>query len=79
MKYAKVKKISDLKRGEIILHRGSAVAYVVTGCYGDRVTAVRTVDVTHTSEWEVLITEDQKEDLTQPQQLPPPCWPEQPF
>ena len=41
-----------LKKGDIVKHtdldRGT---YVVTGNYGDHVTAVRSVDITNFSEW----------------------------
>ena len=40
-----------LKRGDIVRNKGSADSYVVTSHYGDRVTAVRTADLTNPSEW----------------------------
>ena len=54
--YKDFKSVKELKEGDIILHKGntSGPAYIVTGCYGNRVTAVRTVDVTNPGEWMVL-------------------------
>lgn len=43
-----------LKTGDTVRHDHSAVAYVVTANYGDRVTAVRSVDMTNPKEWTVI-------------------------
>lgn len=40
-----------LKPGDVIRHAGDRHAYMVTGNYGGRVTAVRTVDATNPNEW----------------------------
>jgi hypothetical protein len=51
--------LKALNVGDIIRHRGSymgmgAAAMVVTGNYGDHVTAVRTVNVSNPDEWDLL-------------------------
>jgi hypothetical protein len=46
--------------GDIVRGKVSGEAYVVTGNYGERVTAVRTADLTNPDEWEV-ITRPRKE------------------
>lgn len=43
-----------LKMGDIVSHRSFPGVFVVTGNYGGRATAVRTVDMTNPSEWEFL-------------------------
>jgi hypothetical protein len=43
-----------LRIGDIIRHKDSGDALVVTGNYGGRVTAVRTYDVTNPSEWDIV-------------------------
>ena len=43
--------LSKLKRGAIVRHVSSAESYVVTDNNGDRVTAVRIVDITNPPEW----------------------------
>lgn len=51
-----VTSVSELQRGDIIRHRSaeSGRSYVVDNVYGDRATAVATLDVTNSIEWEVL-------------------------
>lgn len=49
-----VRSLRDIAHGDVLRHRGSDVAYLVTGNYGDRVTAVRTVDVANPCEWLVM-------------------------
>jgi hypothetical protein len=44
--------IADLRVGDIIRGKASGDSYVVTAIYGDRATAVRTMDVTNPAEWE---------------------------
>lgn len=44
-------KLKELKTGDIVRHKGKGEAYVVTSNFGDRVTAVRTVDITNAPEW----------------------------
>lgn len=46
--------VMQLKTGDIIRSRLTGEGYVVTGQYGDRATAVRTVDVTNPDEWLVM-------------------------
>ena len=41
--------VGDLVRGKL-----SGMMFVVTGNYGDRVTAVKTVDMTNPEEWEIV-------------------------
>jgi hypothetical protein len=54
MKYEPVKNIEDLEVGDIVKGKSSGYAFIVTANYGDRVTAVLTVDITNAIEWEVL-------------------------
>lgn len=51
--YAPVISLVDLKPGDTIRHKGGGDALVVTANYGNRVTAVRTADVTNPCEWQV--------------------------
>lgn len=45
---------SELKVGSLISQKTSKDAvYVITAVYGDRATAVRTVDITNPQEWEI--------------------------
>ncbi len=47
-----IDEMKSLDVGDIIKHAGTGNScYVVTGNYGGRVTAVKTVDVTNPSEW----------------------------
>lgn len=46
--------IFDLKDGDIVRGKMSKDVFIVTACYGTRVTAVRSQDITHAEEWEVL-------------------------
>lgn len=48
------KEMNSLKRGDIVRGRVSGISFVVTGNYGDRVTAVRSVDLTSPSEWDIV-------------------------
>lgn len=43
-----------LKRGDLVKHRHDKSIFVVTGNYGDRITATLTVDMTNPTEWEVV-------------------------
>ena len=47
--------MKSLKTGDIIRGRLSSDSYVVTVNYGDHVTAVRTVDVTNSDEWDLVV------------------------
>lgn len=44
----------NLQAGDIIRHKLSPNVIVVTANYGDRVTAVRTYDMTQPDEWELI-------------------------
>jgi hypothetical protein len=44
----------QLQPGDIVRGKGSSQSYVVTANYGSRVTAVRTVDLTNPSEWDLV-------------------------
>lgn len=59
-----------LNVGDIVGHPLHDHNYVVTGNYGGRVTAVRTVDMTNPSEW-LLLTKVASWDA-QEGRLPPP-------
>jgi len=43
--------IDALAVGDIVAHISDGKAFIVTGNYGDRVTAVRTIDITNPTEW----------------------------
>lgn len=43
-----------LSRGAIVRHKHGAESYVVTANYGDRVTLVRTADMTNPAEWDLI-------------------------
>jgi len=47
MSYENFQSVYELKTGDIIRGKSSGLSYVVIANYGDRVTAVRTVDVTN--------------------------------
>lgn len=50
-----VERLEDLQPGDIVRHRVAGdKSYVVTANYGDRITAVHTVDITNPAEWVVL-------------------------
>ena len=54
-RFVPLKSVADLQRGDIVRHRGPGPkAGVVDAVYGDRATAVSTVDITNAIEWEVL-------------------------
>jgi hypothetical protein len=55
--------LQQLQPGDIIRHVGHGEAYMVTGNYGERITAVRTIDVTNPIEW-VLVGKASYTDLT---------------
>ena len=52
--FVEFENIMQLKTGDIIRSRLTGEGYVVTGQYGGRATAVKTVDVTNPSEWLVM-------------------------
>lgn len=49
-----IDELRALKPGDIIRHVHGSYGLVVTGNYGSRVTAVRTVDVTNPDEWTLV-------------------------
>lgn len=52
--WQEVANIKKLKRGDIVRNKKSQNSYVVSANYGDRVTAICSVDITNAQEWEVL-------------------------
>lgn len=46
----------NLKPGDVVRHQSGGANYLVTATYGDRVTAVRTIDMTNPIEWVVVLT-----------------------
>lgn len=53
-------RLSQLKTGDIIRnHMTGGKSYVITANYGNRVTAVCTVDVTNPDEWERVLLSDE--------------------
>lgn len=54
-KFVDFEHIMQLKTGDIVRHKDGGEAYVVTAVYAShRATAVRSVDITHPVEWEVM-------------------------
>lgn len=47
---------NNLNVGDIIKHISDHKCYVVTANYGDRATAVTSVDLTNSDEWELVST-----------------------
>ena len=43
--------LTQLRAGDVIRNNGSANSYIVTANYGNRVTAVKTIDITNPIEW----------------------------
>lgn len=73
--------LGHLKPGDIVRHVAGAESYVVTANYGDRVTAVRSVDITHPNEWQVLgrVEKDGDSRACTSQVLDPPITCDLPF
>ena len=46
--------LKHLQTGDIIRGKHDGCGWIVTQNYGDRCTAVRTADVTHADEWEIV-------------------------
>jgi len=44
----------NLRIGDVIKHKSDSKTYVVTAHYGNRITAVTTVDLTNPIEWEIV-------------------------
>lgn len=40
--------------GDLVRHVEGSVVWIVTGNYGDRITAVRSVDLTQPNEWALV-------------------------
>jgi len=53
-RYKPIYDFNDLQRGMLIRHRADQRVFVVTASYGNRATAVASVDMTNVSEWEVF-------------------------
>lgn len=66
----KAEEMRDLKIGDIVKHVSRGDNYVVTGNYGGRVTAVRSVDITNCIEWE-LVNKPNKVEPNYIADLPP--------
>lgn len=66
------REFQNLDTGDIVRHRSSNESFVVCRHYGDRVTAVRTADITNHHEWDLtvkvsertLIRDDGTKDIT---------------
>jgi len=54
------KQFKALQRGDIVRNVGASESYVVTGNYGGRITAVRSVDMTNPREWDLIDPETGK-------------------
>lgn len=52
--------MKNLQRGDIIRSKTGHRTFMVTSNYGNRVTAVATVDVTQASEWDLCLKADHK-------------------
>lgn len=50
-----LKNVGDLKRGDVITHKHSGNAYVVTSTEPGKATAVKTIDVRNAREWQVYL------------------------
>lgn len=50
----KLKTVNELTRGDIVRSKKGFNTYIVCGAYGDRATAVKSVDITNPDEWEIL-------------------------
>ena len=55
----------NLDRGDIVRSAASGAIYIVTGNYGDRVTAVKTVDMTNPIEWELVVKSETDQSKSQ--------------
>lgn len=53
-KKKKLKKISQLKSGDIVKNKGSAYGYVITANYGNYAIGVRTIHISNPNEWEIV-------------------------
>ena len=53
-KWKTVGEISELETGMVVRNKGSENAYIITANHLQHATAVRTIEITNPSEWEVL-------------------------
>lgn len=60
----KQQQLKELKTGDIVRHFTDHRTYVVLNNYGERVTAVRNVDITNASEWVVVAKAEHTEQPT---------------
>lgn len=44
----------SLERGDVIRHKIGGDSFIVDANHGDRITAVRTIDVTNPVEWDIV-------------------------
>jgi hypothetical protein len=44
-----------LRQGDVVVSQFNGEYYIVSGNYGDRVTAVMTTDITNPSEWHLVL------------------------
>ncbi len=56
-RYKDIVQLVDIEEPSIIRHKVTKEVWIVTANYGDRLTAVRTMDVRNKAEWEVLCGE----------------------
>ena len=54
MEFIPLTDLLQLQPGDIVRHKLHVHSFVVSANYGDRATAVQTVDITNCCEWEVL-------------------------
>ncbi len=54
------RELEELKTGDVVKHICKMQSFVVTANYGNRVTAVQTVDITHADEWEIITKREVK-------------------
>ena len=48
------KEFKQLERGDLVCHATAHDIYIVTANYGDRITAIRSQDLTNPREWELV-------------------------
>ena len=48
------KSFENLQVGDTVKSKSSGITYVITAHFGDRITVVRTADLTNPYEWEVI-------------------------
>ena len=57
---------SNLGLGDIVRHASGGPSLIVTQAFGDRATALRTVDITNPVEWELVAKASFDFDMTVP-------------